>query len=158
MKKIFTLILIGLLLSSCSNNEDNGIDCGLFDPKFPSLNIKLVDSNGNNLIENGTYNPNEITLQSGLGLRFNLADEFAVPDADIREFDNTIKLFIPNESTFEYVIQLNETDIISLDFSAELTRIRCDITYFIPTESVFDNQTLELKEVFVLKFLTEIEL
>ena len=97
------------MLSNCSEN-DGGIDCALFDPGFPSLYVRLIDQNGDNLIGNGTIDPNEIILLKGLGYRYNPPNEFAVPDSDIRKFDNTIKLYIPNESTFQYIIKLNETD------------------------------------------------
>jgi len=157
-EKVLVFLIIGLLLFNCSSDEDTGIDCALFDPAFPSLHIKLVDTNGNNLIENGTVDPNEIILQNGLGFRFNPPNEFAVPDADIRMFDNTINLGIPNASTFEYLIQISDTGVITLDFSAELTRIPCDVTYFVPNRVVFDNQPLELREVFPLDFLIELEL
>ena len=62
MKKKYTLILIGLLLS-CSNNDDDGIDCSLFDPAFPELYIRLVDETGTNLIDNGTIDPDNITIE-----------------------------------------------------------------------------------------------
>tara|TARA_R110002049_G_scaffold4504_7_gene31333 strand:+ start:9210 stop:9686 length:477 start_codon:yes stop_codon:yes gene_type:complete len=158
MKKIFIFITIGVILSNCSNDDNDGINCQLFDPAFPTLYIKLVDSNGNNLIEDGIINPDEITLQNGLGLRFNPPNEFASPDSEIRELDNTIELFISNESTFQYAIKLNATDVILLDFSAELTEIPCDITYYVPTRVVYDNQNLELTEGSSLEFLTDLEL
>jgi len=161
MKVIFTIILIGLLFSSCSDDDNGGIDCALFDPAFPSLSIRIVDDTGANLIENGTINPNDITVEgnfSGAGFQFIPVNEFVNPDADIREFDNTLRLFIPNEPTFQYTINLNDMDSIDIDFTAELTRIPCDISYFKPNGSVYNNETFELSEFFLLQFLVIIEL
>ena len=56
------------------------------------------------------------------------------------------------------MIDLNNTDVVSLDFSAERRDIECDITFYIPTKVMSDNQNLELREVSRLAFLVEIEL
>ena len=156
MSKYYIILILGLLLSNCSNQDDIG--CDIFDPATPFLAIKLVDSNGINLIENGTIDPTEITLQSGLGLRFLPPNDIADPNSPFAQFDNTIDLSIPDESTFQYMIDLNNTDVVSLDFTAERRDIECDITFYIPTKVMSDNQNLELREVSRLAFLVEIEL
>ena len=127
MKKKYTLILIGLLLS-CSNNDDDGIDCSLFDPAFPELYIRLVDETGTNLIDNGTIDPDNITIEGNFS---------------IREFDNTLLLYIPNESTFRYTVNLDDTDSVDIDFTAELTRIPCNISYFTPNGVEYNNVTID---------------
>lgn len=158
MKKLLTIILIGFLFSNCSNVDDE-VDCETYDPEFPSLYLKLVDSSGNNLIENGTLDPNNITLVRGESIRFNPASQFAVPDADIRIYDNTLLLSIPDEPNFEYVIQANETEIISLKYTAKKKTILCGLSYYIPTGVRRDNQLLELIQPFDdFPFLTEIVL
>ncbi|QYA26919.1 hypothetical protein G3I01_15920 [Gramella sp. MT6] len=109
MKKRLTILLIGILISSCSNNDDDGIDCSIFDPAILELYIRLVDENGDNLIENGTIDPENITVEgdfSNPGFRYIPPNEFAEPDADIRKYDNTLFLFIPNQPKFEYTIFL----------------------------------------------------
>ena len=110
------------------------------------------------LVDHSSLSWKEITLQNGLGFRFNPPNEFANPDSEIREFDNTIELFIPNESTFQYVIKLNDTETVTLDFLAELTKIPCNITYYTPTGVVYNTQNLELREGSSLEFITDIEL
>lgn len=161
MKKALTSIIIGILFANCSKADGDGIDCALFDPMFPSLNIKMVDGAGINLIENGTIDPTTITVEGdfpGAGFRFVPEDEFANPDADIRKFDNTLTLFIPNQPTFQYTINLNETDSFTINFTAEATRIPCDITYFEPNGAVYNGEPLNLNEVFSIQFLAVIEL
>jgi|SRR5690606_23651781 len=160
MKKVFVIIIIGFLFPSCSSDED-GIDCELFDPAFPTLFIRVVDATGANLLENGTIDPNNIAVEGDFpnaGFQFITANEFAVPDADIREFDNSLNLSIPNESSFQYTIDLDDFETIEVGFKAELTRIPCGITYFIPTEVTFKEETIELTEMSSLQFLIIIEL
>ncbi len=156
MKKLLTIILIGLLFSNCS--EDFEVDCETYDPAFPTLRLKLVDPSGNNLIANGTFDPDEITLVRGESIRFLPPSQFALPEASIRVYDNTLKLSIPKQSSFEYVIQLNETEIISLRYTAKEKKLLCNITCFVPTGVSQDNTPLELLEPFEQSFLTEIVL
>ncbi|MDT0684951.1 hypothetical protein [Autumnicola psychrophila] len=158
MKKNISLMIFGILLISCSNEDDEGIDCPLqFDMAFPALYIKLIDSNGNNLIENGMIDPSEIVIQQGEGFRFNPANEDINPTSEIREFDNTIQLYIQEELA-EYVIQLNENETIALKFTAEYTEIPCGGNYYIPTGVAYNNQTIELREFYYLFYLVEVEL
>ena len=161
MKKVFTIVLIGLFFPSCSDDDNDGIDCALFDPAFPSMFVRIVDSTGANLIENGIIDPNNITIDGDFpnaGFHFNPANEFAVPDAYIREFDNSLSLSIPNESSFRYTIYLVDFENIDLDFEAGHTKIPCNISYYIPTGASFNGEIIELKEISPLEFLIIIEL
>lgn len=162
MKKILTVLLIGILISSCSNNDDEGIDCSLFDPAFPELYIRLVDETGANLIENGTIDPENITVEgnfSNPGFRYVPPNEFAEPNADIRKYDNTLFLFIANESNFEYTINLNDTTSIILKFDARFAELPCEVSYFIPTKLKFNDQNIESEnEESELRFLAEIKI
>src|SRR5690554_2358824 len=137
MKKLLTLFLIGILFTSCSNDDDNGIDCSLFDPAFPELYIRLVDETGANLIENGTFDPEYI-----------------------RKYDNTIYLFIPNESNFEYTINLDNSTSIILNLEARFAELPCGVSYFIPTKLTYNDQNVESEnaETDELIFLAEIEI
>ncbi len=164
MKKIVTIILIAAFISGCSNNndDDNGIDCRLFDPEFPELYLRLVDENGANLITNGTIDPENITVEGDFmnpGFRYNPPHEYAEPDADIRKYDNTLSIFIPREAKFKYTINLNETTSITLEFEAELIEIPCGLSYYVPTAAVWNHQEIALqKEEFDLQFLIEVTL
>ncbi|MCM4171999.1 hypothetical protein DHD32_10945 [Arenibacter sp. TNZ] len=155
----FFLIAAIFLLNGCS--EDDNIDCALFDPAFPSLFLKLIDASGNNLIELGTIDPNAIRVDGefpNAGFIFIPANEFAVPDTDIRKLDNTIQLFIPTESHYQYSIHLSDSDSLLVDFSAKLTRIPCGLSYFLPTGVVVKNVEFEFTELSPLQFLVVIKL
>lgn len=138
------------------------INCELFDTAFPLLFIRLVDSSGNNLIENETIDPNNVSVEGDFpraDFEFVPADEFANPDAYIRALDNSLRLFLPNEATFQYVIHLDDLDkTIKVDFTAELTKIPCDLSYFKPIEGSYNDETLKLKEVPPLQFVAVLEI
>lgn len=145
---------------TCSNSDD-GIDCSLYDPAFPALYVRIVDETGTNLIENGTIDPVYISVEGDFlnaGFRFVPPNEFANPDAEIRELDNSLNLTIPHSSTFQYTIHLNEMDPIKVDFTAELKRIACDLSYFLPIEAIINNQSLVIKEIAPLQVLAIITL
>ena len=56
------MIFCNLCLCSCKTDDDNDIDCALFDPANSNLFIKLIDSDGNNLIENNTFIADDIKI------------------------------------------------------------------------------------------------
>lgn len=156
MKNLLPLLLIAILFSNCSDDSD--VDCETYDPGFATLHLKLVDANRDNLITKGTIDPNEVVLLKGESIQYNPPSEFALPDASLRVYDNTFTLSIPRETTFEYVIQVNESETITLRYSAEKKTILCGLSYFVPTEATLNNSALELQEVFEGSFLTEIVL
>ncbi|WP_424492611.1 hypothetical protein [Salinimicrobium sp. GXAS 041] len=163
MKKIFIIILLAAFTSACSSNDDdNGIDCRLFDPEFPELFVRMVDENGVNLIRIGTIDPENITVEGDFmnpGFRYIPPHEYAEPDAEIRKYDNTLSMFIPREEKFEYKINLDDSTSITLEFEAELVEIPCELFYYVPTGAVFNNQEIALQnEATDLQFLIEVSL
>ena len=163
MKKLLTLLLIGILFIGCSSDDDNGIDCSLFDPAFPELYIRIVDETGDNVIENGTIDPENITVEGDFSnpeFRYIPPSEFGEPDAEIRKYDNTLFLFIANESDFEYTINLDDSTSIILNFEARFAELPCGVSYYIPTGLTYNNQNIESENMDIdeLTFLAEIEL
>ncbi len=156
-KSVLLIMIMGIL--GCS--DDDSIDCALFDPAFPALFIKLVDASGANLIENGSINAENIKVEGAFanaGFIFNPANEEADSNATIRKFDNTLQLFIPGESTFQYTIYLSDEEAITVDFSSKLTRIECGLSFFTPVGSSFGELELEVTAVSPLQFLVLIPL
>lgn len=161
MKVILLFFAICTILSSCTNDDENEIDCRLFDPVFPSLYVSLIDENGENLFENGTINPDSLRVTGnfeGAGFDFNPANEFAVPDADIRKLDNTIGLAVPNLETFQHTIFWSQNDSIVVDVTGELTKIPCNISYITPMNATYKGAQITLTEVPSLQFLLVLEL
>lgn len=151
------IVFVFVLIISCNKNDDDGINCGTFDAELPLLFVKIIDTSGNNLIENGTINPTNVNVEgdfSTASFQFIPANEFD----DISEFDNSLALSIPNESTFQYTINLDGFESIVLDFTAELTRIPCNIAFFKPIGVNFNTHELELLEIPPQQFLVSIEL
>ena len=159
-KKIAVVWFVGLLLAACSDDDDE-INCELFDPAFPALFLRIVDDSGTNRIENGTVDPENIEVEGdflGAGFQFIPANEFADPDSSIRELDNTLNLSLPNESRFRYLLRIDNFEPVTITFTAELTEIPCDIIYFTPIRAESNGQELELQETFPLEFLVVLEL
>jgi len=60
MKKIYTFILLSFMLFSCHSDDD--VNC-TSEPAFsPAVFIELVNATGENLIDNGTYIADNITI------------------------------------------------------------------------------------------------
>lgn len=145
-----------VLIISCDKNDDS-INCGTFDAELPLLFVKITDTSGTNLIENGTIDITNINIESNFStasFQFIPANELG----DKSEFDNSLALSIPNESTFQYTINLDGFESIVLDFTAEFIRIPCDITFFKPVRVNFNTDELELMEIPPQQFLITIEL
>ena len=121
MKKILTFIIIVFLFSNCSNDDDNGIDCSLFDPVIQQLFIELVDENGDNLLENGTFNIEQIRI------RFDNT-EFQVVELGFIENVIPIQFVSQGENIYEIILSDTETDILLLDLS--LREEICGIEFF----------------------------
>ena len=161
MKKIILLAITLAIFVNCSNS-DEGIDCTLFDPVFPSLYIRILDSTGVNLIENGTINPNNITVEgdfSAAGFQVVAENEFPLSDPVLSELNNSLRLIIARKSAFQYTINFADIDkAITIDFAAEETKILCDVTYFKPIKGDYENLTMELREVRNLQFVGDLNL
>ncbi|WP_298237346.1 hypothetical protein [uncultured Algibacter sp.] len=139
--RYFILLFCFLLVQSCKTNDD--IIC--YGDPIPSriVFINLVDNDGNNLIENGTYNSDDIEVT------FN---GYTNPDPFFKnnpEFENLILVtVVGNEGDNTYEIQLSNstTDILSLNLSGEFIGSEaCGSIFFKPNTAHYNGiaQTLE---------------
>lgn len=127
MKKILLCLTAVVLALSCNKNDDGQTDLdgecqGVIDTAPPGVfYIKLVDSVGNNLIENGFYDRDKISSK--------LNDE----DFDFQtlRFDGNPDLEnllvvspIGYEGDNRWLLTLSETDVDTLNFSMSSEEIR----------------------------------
>lgn len=138
--KFFSILFCFLCLFSCKNDDKEDIDCALFDPAISNLFIKLVDSNGNNLIENEIYKADDITILLNNYTATNVVFK------NIPELNNLIALNIHGENgnnTFKIKLSENETDTLVLNLTLESTI--CGFSFFKLNSATYNDkaQTIE---------------
>ena len=157
MKRISLLLIISVItFNNCTQKDDDDtVDCSLFDPVFPSLYLKIVDINGINLFENGTFKSEDVSIEGD----FSNADfNFISVKEDNRSLDNSLSLSIPNQLKSTYTIKLNDSEIIVVDFKTKEVKISCGVSYYKPLEAQLLTENLELKEFDQLQYYIVIEL
>ncbi|WP_341215299.1 hypothetical protein [uncultured Wocania sp.] len=138
--KLITLLFCVLCFTACKTDDDNGIDCDLFDPANRNLFIELVDGNGNNLIENNTFVADDIKVL------FNGNTITNVVFNDVEGIENLIALSLIGEAgnnTFEIQLSSEITDTLILNLKAE-SQI-CGWTFFSLNSATYNDvlQTIE---------------
>lgn len=121
MCKKFVICFVLIVLFSCKTNDDPSSKCqGIIDFGIPSIFlIELVDSEGNNLVENGYYTEEQITVRLNGAI---LSEDLI--NTTHTEMQNVITLFpVGNEGPNQYLIELSETDTDTLDFTLEFIEI-----------------------------------
>ena len=142
MKKITTILaIIILILTQSCKKENECEDLSCFTPPEP-LNFELVDKlTGENLFENGTYDPNDIRV-------INLDNQGAVYFTYIHE--NNYNIIMINAigwktETVNYAININNENIFRLFVNAErLNGECCDYTEY--KEIQIKNSEFELNQ------------
>lgn len=161
MKRVVITVWVFLVCISCSHNDNDSIDCRLFDPIFPSLYVKFIDGDRTNLLGNGTINPDSLRVKGSFpnaGALFIPPNGNVAPNADSRRYENTLELMIPRQTSFEYVIYFSQSDSIKVDFTTEFTKIDCGLTYYTPVAGTYRGNALELGGDDSLRFLAELQL
>ncbi len=111
MSKLLPLLFLALFFTSCNQDDDA---CLSFAP--PEFFIELLDSEGNNLIENGTFIGPEITVLTQNVLMS------GVVFPGLEEVENLIVIeLLGLDGDNEYQINLSDsvTDILILNLSVE---------------------------------------
>jgi len=162
LKKIPIFISILGFIFGCSSSDEGGIDCTLYDPAFPSLHIRIVDSAGTNLIDNGVIDPNNISVEGDFpNAQFQIVPdyEFVSSDPDNGALNYSLSVVIPRKATFKYTINLADINTTySFDFTAKLMHLPCDISFFTPVKGSSNNQQFKLLEVRPLQFVGDLKI
>lgn len=139
--KLFSLTLCLLCLLSCKNDDESGIDCALFDPFIKSLHIKLVDNNGNNLIENKTY------IADNIKVRINGSEYTNVVFKDVEEIKNLITLnLLGTTGENIYAIELSNTEIDTLILNLTLEQTICGFSFVTLNSASYNNVILSIED------------
>jgi len=141
MKQPFLLFIILCILASCSKDEKETIDCALFDPAISNLFIKLVDAEGNNLIENETYIADDITVLFNDYLYTNVVFN------DVEGIENLITLNVignDGDNTIKIQLSSEETDTLILNLTAE-SEI-CGWTFFSINSAIYNDIILTIED------------
>lgn len=153
MKKYLLICVLCFIFISCNN--DDSIDCALFDPAFPQLSVKFVDNDENNLIKNGFLNPDNIIVLNTEGKSVGtviLPDGFEV-NPDNNPFNYTLSIVSPNSSSETYNIHLEENTIEVLTIESELKNIPCGISFYTPISATYNNMKITVNEENLLDFI-----
>lgn len=141
MKQPFLLFIILCIIASCSKDEKETIDCALFDPAISNLFIKLVDAEGNNLIENETYIADDITVLFNDYLYTNVVFN------DVEGIENLITLNVignDGDNTIKIQLSSEETDTLILNLTAE-SEI-CGWTFFSINSAIYNDIILTIED------------
>ncbi|MGI9649841.1 membrane lipoprotein lipid attachment site-containing protein [Chryseobacterium sp. RLHN22] len=100
MKKIFVFFLITILLTAC------GEDC--YNPPLPIV-FEFVDSNGENLITNGTLTTYTINEENQTGIELSKTDDDKILLENVGAYNGTKNYnFFSNIKNFDFSIESSE--------------------------------------------------
>ena len=132
MRPYFLLLVFGVFLAC---NDDDGNDCALVDCGFQSLSIEFVDTNGINLIANGTYEQATIIVTKD-GVQIN--SNRSTSDTLFFEINGEV-----GENIYEIKLNDTETDVLILDLSGENVETGCCGPYFPINQILYNGQEQE---------------
>jgi hypothetical protein len=139
--KYLSIIICVLCLTSCKNHDKEEIDCALFDPAISNLFIKLIDAEGNNLIENETYIADDITVL------FNESTYTNVVYNDVLGIENLIILNligIDGDNTVKINLSNDITDTLILNLTAESEV--CGWTFFTLNSATYNDEIKTIED------------
>jgi hypothetical protein len=138
MKNCLLTFLFALSLISCTS-EDDEIDCSVIDIAPQLFFIEYLDEDGNNLLDNGTYVPEEIEVT---------LDDVAMGEVYTHTEESFLIIYeyggLQNNES-DYIIKLSstETDIMQLEYSQKAGI--CGTHIFTVERAVYNNVEMDLE-------------
>lgn len=147
--RVYHLLLALLILQSCKTNDD--VICN-FDPiPLKNVFIKLVDTNGNNLIENNTY------IKSDIQVTFNGFTNTNPFFENIPKLKNLIAVTATgNEGDNNYEIKLSstKTDTLILNLTENILGSEsCPYSIFTVNTANYNGITQNLEDFYSSDYL-----
>lgn len=142
MKKLYLLLLCISLFISCTKEEVT-IQCANIDPITQTLFIELVDDQGNNLIENGTFIAEDIIIRIG---------DFDFTNVVFNEIPGAESLIVlelfgeQGDNTLEIVLSDTVTDTLVLNLDKEVTGGVCSQIIYTLNRATYNGMQLSLKD------------
>ncbi|WP_340199443.1 hypothetical protein [Ascidiimonas sp. W6] len=124
---------------SCSNNDDLLVQCAAIDYAIPGLIIEFIDSNGINLIDNGTYDKDEIKV---------IINDTKVSRIVEQEDGTVLNVLLSDaldNKEAQVILSSVETDILKVALTRTTTGSPCFFAVFRVDEVSYNavNQSLE---------------
>lgn len=142
MKQLSLFILLSLFLFSCSS-DDPEVSCDFIQAIGSNLYIDLVNEQGENLIENGTYNPDDIIIN------FNGSVFTGAVFTEVQGIENFITIGVFGEdgdNTYEIRLSDTETDTLILNLTREETGGPCSQFVFILNSVAYNGEIQEIED------------
>lgn len=134
------MFILGLF--SCVDNDDPIVQCAAIDYAIPGLIIEITDADGTNLIKNGTYDKDEITV---------VIDDTTISRILINEeFDHVISILLSDaldNAEAQVILNSSETDVLKLELTRTTTGEPCFFPIFSVDEVLYNNENISLENL-----------
>ena len=156
MRATLRFLFLLVFLLGCAGDDDEEIECSLEENALldsyysPQFLIRLVDASGENLLENGSIDPEIITIQSDSGnsdFVYIPEIENAAPNSIASEIQYSLGVFmLGGKETYKYQISVEGFETTDLVIRAEQIEEPC-YSYIIPISASINGEVLAQIEV-----------
>lgn len=135
--RIYSLLFL-LIFSSCQS--DDPVDCSVIDIAEQTFYIGLQNEQGENLLLNGTYNPEEIEITANNGdVNFRIITEDEAAYIALNE-----AILFRLNSEYEIHLSPEVTDIMEIEFSRE--QGICGTSIYTATKLTYNGEEQTIEE------------
>ncbi|WBL22472.1 hypothetical protein [Zunongwangia sp. HRR-M8] len=156
MKASLRFLFLLVFLVGCASDDDGEIDCNFEANAFldsyysPQFLLRLVDASGENLLENGSIDPETITIESDLGnpgFVYISEIEYAETNSIYSEIEYSLGVYmLGSKESFKYQISVEGFETVEVIIQAEQIEEPC-YSYIIPVGASVNGEVLEEIEI-----------